>query len=69
MDGAVARHAAAAGAMISVDSDCHRASRLGAQMWYGIGTARRGWLRADQVVNTQPLSAIREIIARKRASA
>jgi DNA polymerase (family 10) len=69
MDGAVARRAAATGAMISVDSDSHRASRLGAQMWYGVGTARRGWLRADQVVNTQPVTAIREILARKRANA
>ncbi len=69
MDGAVARRAAATGAMISVDSDSHRASRLGAQMWYGIGTARRGWLRADQVVNTQPVTAIREILACKRANA
>ena len=67
MDGAVARRAAAAGAMISVDSDCHHASRLGAQMWYGVGTARRGWLTPDHVVNTRPLPAIRDIVARKRS--
>ena len=69
MDGAVARRAAAAGVMISVDSDCHHASRLGAQMWYGVGTARRGWITSDHVVNARPLSAIRDIVLHKRTTA
>lgn len=66
MDGAVARRAVAAGALISVDSDAHGAQRLGQQMRYGIGTARRGWAEARHVVNTRPVRDIRDIIARKR---
>ena len=63
------RRAAAAGVMISVDSDCHHASRLGAQMRYGVGTARRGWITSDHIVNARPLSAIRDIVRHKRATA
>ena len=68
MDGAVARRAAAAGVMISVDSDCHHATRLGAQMGYAVGTARRGWITPDPVVNTRPLSAIRDFVRHKRTT-
>ncbi len=68
MDGAVARRAAAAGVMISVDSDSHLASRLGAQMGYAVGTARRGWITPDRVVTTRPLSAIRDVVCHKRTT-
>ena len=39
---------------------------LGRQMGFGVGTARRGWVEAHQVLNTRPLSAVREFIAAKR---
>ncbi len=66
MDGRVARDAAAAGVTIVVNSDCHRAEALGRQMSFGIGTARRGWIGPDSVLNTRGIEGIRKFIARKR---
>jgi DNA polymerase (family 10) len=59
-----ARAAADAGVPIVVQSDAHRASRLGL-MRYGIATARRAWLSADDVANTRPWSEFAPM--RKRA--
>ncbi len=47
-----ARAAAEAGVTILVDSDAHRTSTL-ANMRYGVATARRAWLTAEQVGNTR----------------
>src|SRR5262245_14370101 len=66
MDGKVARRAAAAGVTIVINSDCHRAEALGRQMSFGIGTARRGWIRPEQVLNTRGINEVREFVARKR---
>lgn len=66
MDGRIARDAAAAGVTIVVNSDCHRAEALGRQMSFGIGTARRGWIGPDSVLNTRGIEGIRKFIARKR---
>jgi DNA polymerase (family 10) len=67
MDGSLARRAAAAGALITVDSDCHRVEGLGRQMRFGVGTARRGWITAAQVLNTRSAEVVRAFVARKRA--
>ncbi len=67
MDGALARRAATAGVTIVINSDCHRADALGRQMWFGIGTARRGWVEPAQVLNTRSVDAVRDFVARKRA--
>jgi DNA polymerase (family X) len=66
LDGALARRAAAAGATIAIDSDCHRAEMLDRQMQFGVMTARRGWVEARHVVNTQPLAHVRAFIGAKR---
>jgi DNA polymerase (family X) len=66
MDGRVARRAAAAGVTIVINSDCHRAEALGRQMSFGIGTARRGWIEPEQVLNTRSINGVRKFIARKR---
>ena len=66
MDGKIARQAAAAGVTIVVNSDCHRAEALGRQMSFGIGTARRGWVGPDRVLNTRGIEAVRSFVARKR---
>jgi DNA polymerase (family 10) len=66
MEGAMARRAIAAGVDVSVDGDCHRAERLGHQMAFGVAMARRGWVTASHVVNTQPLAALQARLARKR---
>jgi DNA polymerase (family 10) len=67
MDGKVARRAAAAGVTIVVDSDCHRVESLSRQMRFGVGTARRGWLGPEHVLNTRSLTDVRAFVARKRA--
>jgi DNA polymerase (family X) len=66
MDGTIARRAAAAGVTLTIDSDCHRADALERQMRFGIGTARRGWVQAAQVLNTRSADAVRAFVARKR---
>jgi DNA polymerase (family 10) len=67
MDGRLARRAASAGVTIVVNSDAHRADALPRQMAFGIGTARRGWVRPEHVLNTLEIQAVREFVARKRA--
>jgi DNA polymerase (family 10) len=48
-----ARMAAEAGVLLTVDSDAHGVERLG-NAFYGIATARRGWLTPGNVANTLP---------------
>jgi DNA polymerase (family 10) len=48
-----ARGAARAGVRILIDSDAHRTDTLKNMRW-GVATARRAWLSADDVANTRP---------------
>jgi DNA polymerase (family 10) len=48
-----ARAAARAGVLIVIDSDAHRTGTLENMRW-GIATARRAWLRSEDVANTRP---------------
>jgi len=48
-----ARGAAQAGVRILIDSDAHRTDTLQNMRW-GVATARRAWLGADDVANTRP---------------
>lgn len=66
LDGALARRAVAAGAMVAVNSDGHRAELLDRQMQLGVTTARRGWVEARHVLNTRPIDEVRAVIAAKR---
>jgi DNA polymerase (family 10) len=66
LDGEHARAAVAAGATVTIDSDCHRAWSLDRQMLLGIGTARRGWVEARHVLNARPLDEVRAFVAAKR---
>ena len=66
MDGTLARRAIAAGATVTIDSDCHRAEALARQMRFGIGTARRGWVERRHVVNTRSVNDVRGLISAKR---
>lgn len=59
------RMARDAGVKIAIDTDAHAALQL-EQMQYGIATARRGWLRAKDVINTMHLPSLRKWIAKKR---
>jgi DNA polymerase (family X) len=67
LDGEHARQATAAGATVTIDSDCHRAKLLEKQMRLGVGTARRGWVEPRHVLNTRPLAEVRAFIAAKRS--
>jgi len=59
------RMAKDAGVMISIDTDAHAPAQMD-QMRFGIATARRGWLTAEDVLNTRPLFVLRKWIAKKR---
>ena len=53
-----------------VRDQSRRASPLAASdLWFGIGTARKGWLTRDDVVNTLPLGKIERVLAAKRQRA
>jgi DNA polymerase (family X) len=60
-----ARAAARAGVMILIDSDAHRIATLHNMRW-GVATARRAWLSAEQVANTRPLSELRALLKQPR---
>ncbi|MEJ7749909.1 MAG: DNA polymerase/3'-5' exonuclease PolX [Thermoleophilaceae bacterium] len=55
-----AREAARAGVKILIDSDAHGAETL-ANMRYGLATARRAWLTADDVANTRSWEDLRAL--------
>lgn len=50
-----ARRAVELGCKLAINTDAHAPDNL-ALLEYGIGTARRGWVTAADVVNTRPLS-------------
>ncbi|MBG6137250.1 DNA polymerase/3'-5' exonuclease PolX [Longispora fulva] len=54
-----------AGVRFAVDTDAHAVTHLD-NLRYGIGTAQRGWLTAEDVVNAWPLRKLRAFIAAKR---
>ncbi len=55
-----ARAAADAGVKLLIDSDAHRAESFDL-IRYGVATARRAWLTADDVANTRSWSELREL--------
>jgi DNA polymerase (family 10) len=61
-----ARAAAAADVAIVIDCDAHRVRGFEAAR-YGIATARRAWLTADQVANTKPWEVVQAMRSRNRA--
>jgi DNA polymerase (family X) len=50
------------GVLVSVDSDAHSALGFG-HLGLGIGQARRGWLRPQDVLNTRPLRELTPLLA------
>jgi DNA polymerase (family X) len=55
------------GVRFSVDTDSHAVGHLG-HMRFGVATAQRGWLTADDVINAWPLGKLRRFL-RKDATA
>ena len=52
--------------VFAIDSDAHSVADLG-NMPYGVGTAQRGWLTPDDVINTWPLDRLRAFLRKGRA--
>ncbi len=53
------------GVKFAIDSDAHATVHLDG-MRYGVATAQRGWLTADDVINTWPLSRLRKFLHKGR---
>jgi DNA polymerase (family X) len=66
LNGDWARRARQLGARFTVSSDAHSVSNYDF-MQFGIGTARRGWLTASDVLNTRPLDELRQLLKQRRA--
>lgn len=55
------RRAKRLGVKFSVDTDAHSVGHH-RNIRYGVGTAQRGWLTPDDVINTWPLARLREFL-------
>jgi len=51
------------GVLVSINSDAHSSFDF-ANLRYGVGQARRGWLEKDDVLNTRPLAPLRRLLKR-----
>jgi DNA polymerase (family X) len=61
LDAPLARRAAAAGVVITINSDAHSAAGLG-NMIFGVMAARRAWLAPEHILNCWPVD---DILARR----
>jgi len=57
--------AKAEGVLVSINSDAHSRDDF-ANLVYGIGQARRGWLERGDVLNTRPLVELKELLKKTR---
>lgn len=58
------RKAAERGLLCSINPDAHGTDQL-AYYQVGVGSARKGWLTKENVLNTQPLAAVKRWLTRK----
>jgi DNA polymerase (family 10) len=65
LDWRLLRQARGFGVPISIGADAHSLAGL-ANVEYGIGIARKGWLTRDDVLNAQPVEAVLAQVARRR---
>ena len=61
------RQARDAGVKFAIDTDAHSIGDLG-NLPYGIGTAQRGWLTPDDVINAWPLEKLTKFLRKGRSS-
>jgi DNA polymerase (family 10) len=61
------RQARDAGVKFAIDTDAHSIGDLG-NLKYGVGTAQRGWLTSDDVINAGPLERLRKFLRKGRSS-
>jgi DNA polymerase (family 10) len=65
LEGSWARRARQAGAKFVINTDSHAADQLTLQR-LGIGSARRGWLEAGDVLNALPPEELERALRRRR---
>jgi DNA polymerase (family 10) len=65
LDWRIVRDAVAGGVLISIGADAHHTGGVG-NIDLGVGIARKGWLTAEQVLNTRPLDGFLEFVAERR---
>ena len=63
LNGTLARTAKSRGAKFTISTDAHHPKHLH-NMWYGVVTARRGWLGPGDVLNTLPVEKFQQAIRR-----
>jgi len=63
LDDVHARMAHEKGLKMAINSDAHAAGDLGL-MRFGVGQAQRGWLTAEDVLNTRPLDELLRLLSR-----
>jgi DNA polymerase (family 10) len=56
-----------AGVKLAISTDAHSVDSF-PYMRFGVDQARRGWLTADDVINTRPLAALRKMLRRSAAA-
>ena len=61
LDGTWARRVRDAGGRCTISSDAHSTLDFD-NIWLAIGSARRGWLSPDHVINTRPLDELRQLL-------
>jgi DNA polymerase (family 10) len=61
------KYAKEKGVMISINPDAHAAAGL-AEIFYGIGIARKGWQEKKDILNTRTATGISEILRRRKSS-
>ena len=61
----LARRAREHGVMFAIDTDAHAVPHLD-YIRYGVAVAQRGWVSADEVINTWPLDRLRGLPAKGR---
>ena len=61
LDDAMCQMARAEGVLVSINSDAHSTFDF-ANLRYGVGQARRGWLERDNVLNARGLAALRGLL-------
>jgi DNA polymerase (family 10) len=66
LDGSWARKAKAVGARFTTSSDAHSIRDLDL-IQFGVGSARRGWLTAEDLLNTRPLEEFRALLKARGA--
>lgn len=65
LDWRYCKYAKEKGVMISINPDAHSVAAL-ADIDYGVGIARKGWLEKDNILNTLSLTEIEEFFKKKR---